>query len=573
VTGGIGAAFRQAHRDAWKLSLASATRVAEDWVEWATGHEDPAEAAEAYWWLVAATPRDTATRLFRPDKERLLSATQGTAAEAGWWLLRAGRTRDAVVAIERSRAVLLTETVQRERVGLRRLLDEVGRPDLYAAYLRASERLAAEERGQLQALPTPPATRAITVAGRSYHAAFTSTAQEAWSEHDQVLAQIARTLRLDGVDAPPTYEEVQAAAIEGPIVYLAAADRGGYAVIVQEQGPPRPIELPHLAADAVRDRARRFMDAVATPDEWWPGVLDDTVGWLWSAAMERLVDALPRRSLVTLVPVGALGLLPLHAARTGGGRDGSWRYAGDDLVLRAAPNARVLARARDLARGPWSGQLRALAVDAASADGHPDLRHSTAEVLAVARRFGPSTTVLRSATRGQVLAALPHHEIWHFACHGRADLERPLDSALLLGDGPLTLREVATRPAGRHRLAVLSACDTNVPDPALLDEVVSIPAGLLQAGVAGVVASSWKVQDAAAKLLVLRFHERWRAGLAPARALAEAQAWLRAGANGSFPADLYPPPPNLPAEGLAQWSSARPFEPPDAWAAFSYTGA
>jgi CHAT domain-containing protein len=126
------------------------------------------------------------------------------------------------------------------------------------------------------------------------------------------------------------------------------------------------------------------------------------------------------------------------------------------------------------------------------------------------------------------------------------------------------------------RLAVLSGCDTAVPDRDLLDEVVSLPGALLQAGAAGVVATQWKVDDQAAMLLVLRFFERWRDGVPPARALVEAQAWLRTANNGQLRdqmPDLYPSLEDHDRSELPGWVSERPFADPDVWAAFSYTGA
>lgn len=93
-----------------------------------------------------------------------------------------------------------------------------------------------------------------------------------------------------------------------------------------------------------------------------------------------------------------------------------------------------------------------------------------------------------------VLARLRDHNVVHLACHGYANLISPLDSALLTGDQPLTLRDIlGIRLAGRGpvRLAVLSACETNMVGLATPDEVVSLASGLLEAGVAGVVATQW----------------------------------------------------------------------------------
>jgi CHAT domain-containing protein len=110
----------------------------------------------------------------------------------------------------------------------------------------------------------------------------------------------------------------------------------------------------------------------------------------------------------------------------------------------------------------------------------------------------------------------------------------------------------------------------------MLDEVVSFPGALLQAGVAGVVATQAKVDDRAAMLLVHRFFERFRAGVAPARALAEAQAWLRTSTNAQLQGDVpryHPLPTHISSAELQKWGREHPFAHPAAWAPFSYTGA
>jgi CHAT domain-containing protein len=81
------------------------------------------------------------------------------------------------------------------------------------------------------------------------------------------------------------------------------------------------------------------------------------------------------------------------------------------------------------------------------------------------------------------------------------------------------------------RLLVLSACELSLFDfrrgP---DEMVGMPVGFIQAGVAGVVAPLWAVDDRATYLLMSRFAELYLdpAGhRSPAQALALAQGWLR----------------------------------------------
>jgi len=128
----------------------------------------------------------------------------------------------------------------------------------------------------------------------------------------------------------------------------------------------------------------------------------------------------------------------------------------------------------------------------------------------------------------------------------------------------------------RPRLAVLSACECGVPGAALPDEVIGLPAGLLAAGVHGVVASLFAVPDEATGLLMTRFYMTWTTEREPAHALRDAQRWLRDATNeqlyATFGAGTTGAPPATPA-ARRLWSSARPYADAIEWAGFTYVGA
>ena len=112
----------------------------------------------------------------------------------------------------------------------------------------------------------------------------------------------------------------------------------------------------------------------------------------------------------------------------------------------------------------------------------------------------------RRRRKSDVLAGLRGGAIWHLACHGAAVPDRPLESRLELADGSLTVREILARPSGRHRLAMLSAASPPCGRrPARRG--AGFPGALLQSGVRAVVASGWRVQDAAAYAFSLAFHD------------------------------------------------------------------
>lgn len=200
----------------------------------------------------------------------------------------------------------------------------------------------------------------------------------------------------------------------------------------------------------------------------------------------------------------------------------------------------------------------------------------------------PNHQVLRhtEATVDAVLKAIDRHSILHLSCHGTANFDTPLQSGLLMSNGLLTLDDLlelnlTDSPTNGLRLAILSACETGLSGLNNLDEVVSLPVGLLQAGVAGVVASLWSVSDISTMMLLSRFYDVWRKdNLPPDQALRQAQQWLRDSTPEQRIDHCKPLIPQLTSESpdLAlekfklyleiRKDCAHPFH----WAAFSYLG-
>jgi CHAT domain-containing protein len=160
------------------------------------------------------------------------------------------------------------------------------------------------------------------------------------------------------------------------------------------------------------------------------------------------------------------------------------------------------------------------------------------EAATVAAAFGENGRVLprEKTTPEGVLAALRTADVALLSCHAFADLAAPLESGFLLRgveadhperDAILRLRDLLNEDL-QLRLAVLSACETSLPGTDLPDEVVALPTGLLQAGVGGVLATLWPVDDQPTCRLVLEFFRRMQyENQAPAVALQGAQQWLR----------------------------------------------
>jgi CHAT domain-containing protein len=156
-----------------------------------------------------------------------------------------------------------------------------------------------------------------------------------------------------------------------------------------------------------------------------------------------------------------------------------------------------------------------------------------------------------------------------------------------MGDGqPLTLVRMLSLQLTGTRLAVLSACESGMPEVIVPEEKTSLAAGLMLAGVAGVVASLWSVSDQSTMLLVTRLHELRARGADPCSALREAQRWLRdsnaaalrqwTGGRADEMTRAGAPAADVSAMATAIAGVAdeeRPFAPRFHWAGFTYIGA
>ena len=162
---------------------------------------------------------------------------------------------------------------------------------------------------------------------------------------------------------------------------------------------------------------------------------------------------------------------------------------------------------------------------------NPDgtLPAASREVRELARlRAGSTALEGAQATKAKFLALAGQFSDVHLATHGVLDTERPERSYLLMA-GPdeesrhLSIGEIASLTLARNGLAVLSACETALGEQVPGSALITLAAAFSQAGAQSVVASLWKVNDAATRDFMVAFH---RALGSAGRAAALQQAQL-----------------------------------------------
>jgi CHAT domain-containing protein/tetratricopeptide (TPR) repeat protein len=156
----------------------------------------------------------------------------------------------------------------------------------------------------------------------------------------------------------------------------------------------------------------------------------------------------------------------------------------------------------------------------------------------------------RDATEAAFRDQAPQHPWLHLITHGYFDQgrsstarsPRPLDPGLLSGlafagantplvagkdDGILTALEVAAIDLSKVHTVVLSACDAGLGEAAGGEGLLGLQRAFQVAGAKTVVASLWKVPDAATRRLMERYYENlWDRKLGRLAALRDAQIFM-----------------------------------------------
>ncbi len=179
----------------------------------------------------------------------------------------------------------------------------------------------------------------------------------------QALAEAdAGDLAMTSLLDPPQVPEIQVALSNGSVealVYLVPASEAcdGVALVVPATGTVQALPLPGLRIagatpvarylEAYEERRTAQPGAKDAAVARWQGTLDDVCEWAWLAAVRHIIRHcatwdLARPVRLALVPLGALALVPWHAAnaRVGAQR----RYAIQDAVFSYGASARLLCR-------------------------------------------------------------------------------------------------------------------------------------------------------------------------------------------------------------------------------------
>ncbi|GAB3450583.1 CHAT domain-containing protein [Actinophytocola sediminis] len=444
--------------------------------------------------------------LARTDREHQLGRLGSLAADAAAAALAAGRPARAVELLERTGGILSADAVGLRGGDHDRLRDR--HPDLATRLDQARTRLV-----DLDRVHTTPDT-----VGFPHLAASRRAAHQDWV---RALAEVRRLPDFADFLRTPRIARLARHAHDGPIVYVTANPTRGDALILtaDPDDPVHVVGLAGLSERAVTEHANRLLSAcrsAVTRDLAPPSArtaqqeVRAILAWLWDIVVEPVLSHLGHTApppadgpwpRVWWCPVGAMAFLPLHAA--GHHHATEPRTALDRVISSYTPTAAARTSETDTITAPTAVIVPVPDLPGAALPG-------VAEEATAISALLPAANLLANPTHDTVLAALPHHHIAHFACHGRADWADPARSQLILADhatAPLTVTEIGALRVSAG-LAYLSACSTSVTALRLVDESLHITGAFQLAGYRHVVGTLWAIDDRIAAEFAIEFYRR-----------------------------------------------------------------
>jgi CHAT domain-containing protein/Tfp pilus assembly protein PilF len=339
------------------------------------------------------------------------------------------------------------------------------------------------------------------------------------SSRGQVLAE------RQHVDAPP-HARAQAlrglAAATGAmfVSYWLTPD-GSYAWVVRGDGV-RLATLPPSAEIESLARAQRAEIANALVD---PLAADSAGDRLFRAVVAPVVGRVPAGQRIVIVPDGALHAVNFETLPVDGVKRHYWI---EDVEIQVAPALAALT----LEPRASNGASRALVVGdpVPRPPDFPGLRFAAAEMTSISRHLGADRVTMFErdrATPAAYRSAQPGRFAFvHFAAHATANVDSPLDSAVILSGADnaykLYARDVAEQPLAAE-LVTVSACRSAGERAYSGEGLVGFAWAFLRAGARRVVAGLWDVEDRATARLMDGLYARLASGDSPARALRRAK--------------------------------------------------
>jgi CHAT domain-containing protein len=306
--------------------------------------------------------------------------------------------------------------------------------------------------------------------------------------------------------------------------YWLGASRS-YVWIVTATGV-QTVRLPPAAEieSLVRDHQAAIHNTLADPLAS-PGAAGDR---LYRVLVEPVLPWIPPGTRVVIVPDRSLHAINFETLPVPGA---TRHYLIEDLEIQTAPSLSLLSVAPVAPRRAPS--LLLFGDPVPRAPEFPALKYAGAEIERVSKSFPAGSVAAYQGERASPstyrTTTPDRFSFVHFTAHAAANLQSPLDSAVILSGGndayKLYARDVAEVPL-RAELVTVSACRSAGERAYSGEGLIGFSWAFLRAGASRVIAGLWDVDDRSTVELMDGLYARIAAGASAAQALREAKLSL-----------------------------------------------
>lgn len=264
---------------------------------------------------------------------------------------------------------------------------------------------------------------------------------------------------------------------------------------------------------------------------------------------------LPLGASVVIVPDGALHGVNFETLPVDGPRR---HYFIEDAEIQVAPSLALLSTASHPRPPPTPAERAVLLIGNPTprAPEFPALSYAATEMTSIVRHFPPGGVTAFDGERASPAAyrdqPLDRFSMIHFTAHATANVESPLDSAVVLS-GPDSSYKLYARDIAEMRLnadlVTVSACRSAGERTYAGEGLIGFAWAFLRAGARRVIAGLWDVDDRSTAQLMDTLYEQLSANQPPAKALRAAKLAL-IGAGGRTARPYYWGPLQLYAAQL-----------------------
>ncbi|MDZ7962941.1 MAG: tetratricopeptide repeat protein [Aulosira sp. DedQUE10] len=223
-----------------------------------------------------------------------------------------------------------------------------------------------------------------------------------------------------------------------------------------------------------------------------------------------------------LIPHLALHQIPFAALPIGENQ-----YLGDKFLIRYVPSCQILEFCHN--RPTVSSLMNYGIVE----DATEDLPYASWEGEQLANLYNiPNNQRLKGSQEASVSnyrQLIQKLQVIHSSHHARSRLDNPLESALFLGDGCITLSQLLTPSWRNPQLedVFLSCCETGLSVTEITDDILTFSTAFLCAGAKSVISTLWAVNDLATALFSVFYYQSRHQGNKRLQSIRQAQFELR----------------------------------------------